>query len=362
MQRTFSELYRAEACPAMSHPTADPAVNVRVARKAGLEAPDPAAARILEIGCGTGHHILSVANRWPTASCTGLEISRRSVSRAANLARQAGVGNVEFRTGTVLEIEPEEPYDVIVAHGVFSWVADEVKLGLMDFIGKNLSASGVAVVGFNVVAGWRERMAVVEKIRAIQAVGGVDEMTALSVFMTVAEGREKSIAEEMLAKGAELLAFDDFAPVMDAWSLGAMLKLAQQSGLDWLGDSVSGEKGDDKSDQQEQKIFRSELFCRADAAKGEKELAVVSPPARSHRVPDFPKLDGWRLVCAREALPLVDADLKPCLFPFDQIKVLAAMDGSLSVMALADYAKEVSPSLDFIPWLRYVAERGFFDS
>jgi predicted membrane channel-forming protein YqfA (hemolysin III family) len=26
------------------------------------------------------------------------------------------------------------------------------------------------------------------------------------------------------------------------------------------------------------------------------------------RVPDFPKLDPWRMLCAREALPVVDAD------------------------------------------------------
>ena len=71
----------------------------------------------------------------------------------------------------------------------------------------------------------------------------------------------------MLAKGAEVLAFDDFAPVMDAWSLGAILKLADASGLSWLGDSVTGEKGNDENDVKLGTTFRTETFCRKDAAQ-----------------------------------------------------------------------------------------------
>jgi hypothetical protein len=202
-------------------------------------------------------------------------------------------------------------------------------------------------------------MLVVEKVQAIQAAGGVDEMTALAVFKTVASDREAEIADDMVVKGPEVLAFDDFAPVMDAWSLGAVVKLAELSGLRWLGDSVTGERGDDVTDSEQRKTFRSELFCCNDAVLGE-PLAISSEPEQDLTVPDFPRLNPWRLVCARESLPLVDAQLKPCVFSFSQLKVLAAMDGSLSVRALADFAREVSPELNFVPWLRHVAERGFF--
>ena len=202
-------------------------------------------------------------------------------------------------------------------------------------------------------------MEVVAKARAVQEAGEVDGMTALSVMRSVVEGREAEIVDDMLAKGAEVLAFDDFAPVMDAWSLGALVKLADASGLKWLGDSVTGERGADTGDNLAKTTFRSELFCRADAvlgasfAGGEKGRPKPAPT-----IPDFPKLDSWRLLCARECLPLPDAGLRPCRFTFPQLRVLAAMDGSLSVVALADHARKVSPELDFIPWLRHVAERG----
>ena len=103
MQRTFSELYRAEAYPAMSYPSADPAVNVGVARQAGLDTPDPARARMLEIACGTGHHLISLASRWPEANCEGVEVSRRAISRAERLARQAGMENGKCHVGTVMD-------------------------------------------------------------------------------------------------------------------------------------------------------------------------------------------------------------------------------------------------------------------
>ena len=184
-------------------------------------------------------------------------------------------------------------------------------------------------------------------------------MTALAVFKTVASDREAEIVDDMVAKGPEVLACDDFGPLTDAWSLGAVVKLAELSGLRWLGNSVTGARGDDASDEKLKTTFRSELFCRTDAELGE-PIPFPDKPVHDYKVPNFPKLDPWRLVCAQECLPLVDPFYKSCLFPFSQLKVLAAMDGSMSVVTLADYAKEVSPDLDFVPWLKYVAERGFF--
>ena len=346
--------------PPMSHPSANPAVNSAVARAAGLDAPALAAARILDIGCGEGHHLLSLANRWPGAACMGLDASAKAIQRARSRAKRAGLSNARFFEMRLSEFDPEAPFDFIIAHGFFSWVPDEVKVGLMDFIGKHLSPRGTAVVSFNVAAGWKERMLIVEKARAIMAAGEVDAMEALAILRTVAgTEREFFLIDDMLAKGAAVLAHDDFAPVMDAWSLGAVVKLAEAHGLRWIGDSISGARGDDAFDNAVGTTFRSELICREDVLlEGAMKPAVhASLPAA---VPDFPKLDGWRMLCAREALPLPDAELKPCVFTFPQLRVLAAMDGSRSVYDLARHAKEVAPELDFVPWLRHVAERGFF--
>lgn len=348
--------------PPMSHPSADPAVNAAVARAAGLDVPESAGVRILEIGCGEGHHLLSLANRWPGAVCIGVDAFPKAIHRARSRAQRAGLKNVRLYEARLSEFEPDAPFDFIIVHGFFSWVPDEVKVGLMDFIAKHLTPHGVAVLSFNVAAGWKERMLVVEKARAIMDAGAEDVMQALALYQTVVEeGREREIIDDMLAKGMAVLAHDDFAPVMDAWSLGAFVKLAESHGLAWLGDSVSGEMGNDAADNAEKRTFRSEMVCRADAVLGDWKKPAGG--AALHRalpkaIPDFPKLDQWRMTCAREALPLPDAALMPCVFTFPQLKVLIAMDGTRSLYELSRHAQEVAPELDFIPWLKHVAGRG----
>ena len=77
-------------------------------------------------------------------------------------------------------------------------------------------------------------------------------------------------------------------------------------------------------------------------------------------MPTFPKLNPWRLLCAQEALPIPDAALKPCVFTTPQLLVLSQMDGSRSHVQLNSYAKQHAPQLDFVPFLKHVAARGFF--
>ncbi len=361
MDGSLEEFFKATAYPPMSHPSAYPAVNAKVAWKAGLAVCKPEEAKILEIGCGTGHHIISIAHCWPGSRCTGVDISPQAIARARSRAGRAGVGNVSFCEVALSDFEPDCEFDYIIAHGFFSWVEDEAKVGLMDFIRRHLSENGIAVVSFNVAAGWKFRMNVVEKIRAIQSVGNVDLITALSVFREASvDDAEIAIIDDMLAKGAQVLEFDDFAPVMDAWSLGAFQKLAEENELRWLGDSVSGEKGSDTGDDEFQKTFRSEILCRADANFSCEPLPVFSEVSGDRRVPSFPKLNPWRLLCAREGLPVPDAELIPCGFSTPQLLVMSLMDGTRSHVELAAYAKKQEPNLDFVAFLKHMAGRGFF--
>ncbi|TAE73190.1 MAG: methyltransferase domain-containing protein [Verrucomicrobia bacterium] len=56
--------------------------------------------------------------------------------------------------------------------------------------------------------------------------------------------------------------------------------------------------------------------------------------------------------------PVVDARHASCRFPQGHARLLAAMDGSLSVAELAARADEEFPELDFDRWLAYLAKRG----
>ena len=87
-------------------------------------------------------------------------------------------------------------------------------------------------------------------------------------------------------------------------------------------------------------------------------LPRIEPVTLAPHPPSKPVLDAFRMECARQRLPLVDAWHRPCSFPGHHYGILAAMDGSRSQDALAALAADTAPELDFRPWLGHLAERG----
>lgn len=451
MANVIHELYETRTYPAMSHPLADPAVSAVSARMSGLDVPHPRKARVLEIGCCSGHNLLPLAQRWPESHFTGIDLSEKSITKAKELAFASGIGNVAFFSIDLREFIPlDGPFDFIIAHGFLSWVPDDVKKFLFTFCHQHLSASGIATISFNLECGWIPRQPVIAKVRAIQEAGAGGVMSALDILKSITQSGdpEAEIIDDMMARGASILLFDDFGPINDPWSLERFVQTASHAGLRWLGESDPSQNTPaDLSDQSLAdllsrsnnlldfhqsidkvlgRMFRSCVLCRDDASFEEK-VSSVSLHDYSFRAgkepldyqdleihqavqsfapasvalsewigtwierdltslqqrvfdgiargwllprlgsssydpspPEYPKLDDFRLLCAREALPLVDAWHRPCLFPQAHYQVLTAMDGSRSVVDLAFLANQWCPELALEPWLRHLAWRGMF--
>jgi SAM-dependent methyltransferase len=451
MTDPIHELYESRIYPAMSHPLADPALTAVAARMAGLKTPQPAKARILEIGCGSGHHLIPLAMRWPGSEFVGIDLADRAIREARGRAAAAGVRNIGFHALDLRDFKPAGgAFDFIIAHGFFSWVPDEVKAALLMFCGENLSPAGIATVSFNLESGWAPRWPLIQKTRAIQQARGGDLISALEIlrFVTDPDLPEMAIIDDMLAKGPAILGFDDFSPVNDPWRVDRFIPAAANAGLRWLGESdpaeniPSGLEDDSIEELAESAVdsiafhqaldeaagrtFRSGMLCRMDAPVEEliscglvfdlsvragvepigaarleiwqairafapacvplrevaatlpdadaKELADtvfegfsqgwilprIEPLAYDPNSPPFPTLNPFRLLCASEGLPLVDAWHRPCQFPEAHYAVLAAMDGTRNVRELAAFSKRCCPELAFEPWLRHLANRGMF--
>jgi 2-polyprenyl-3-methyl-5-hydroxy-6-metoxy-1,4-benzoquinol methylase len=295
MKDIIHELYDRHAYPAVSHPITDPAMTAVAARLGGLTTPHPAHARILEIGCSSGHNLIPLAMRWPGSHCVGIDLVELAIDQAKSRAAEAGVDNISFYAVDLRDFQSDDgPFDYIIAHGFLSWVPDEVKRILMEFCRKNLTPKGIASVSYNVECGWLPRFAVVQKVRAIQAAVGVGLVEALEILDNVSEPNspDLSIIHNMLEKGEWMLQFDDFGPVNDPWSLDRFIGAAVESGLRWIGDSNPGEtisssleknvvdellrRSDDNAsfyiaaDEAAQMTFRSGLLCRDDAALDER--------------------------------------------------------------------------------------------
>lgn len=243
MSDVIHELYEQHVYPPMSHPLSDPAVSVVAAALGGLEVPHPRRARILEIGCCSGHNLLPLARRWPESRFVGIDLAERSISEARERAVLAGIANVDFIAGDLREFEPTDgPFDFIIAHGFFSWVPNDVKAALLVFCRRHLCLSGIATISFNIECGWKPRLPVIAKARAIQQARGGDVIEALEILGSLTEpgDPEAAIIADMLAKGPAILGFDDFGPVNDPWPFDLFVRAAANAGLRWLGESDPG--------------------------------------------------------------------------------------------------------------------------
>ncbi|HEY5287454.1 MAG TPA: class I SAM-dependent methyltransferase, partial [Solirubrobacteraceae bacterium] len=56
--------------------------------------------RVLELGCGDGGNALSIAQTLPGTQVLGVDASPGAIERGSDLARAAGLANVELRCAT----------------------------------------------------------------------------------------------------------------------------------------------------------------------------------------------------------------------------------------------------------------------
>jgi trans-aconitate methyltransferase len=239
-------LYQSRVYQAMSHPSTDPAVTAAAARLAGLDVPAPADARFLEIGCAAGHNLLPLAVRWPESRFVGIDFSTAAIEEARETAARAGLANVDFIETDLRTYDPGPgvEFDFIIAHGVYSWVPDEVRRGLMELCAARLSPRGVALVSYNTLPGWSLRKTLVgltNRLTATEAAGGDSE--EILAFLATAAGNHTpyarhltAVLHQMFGKGGAL-PFDDFAPVNEPCTFLDFTGHAGRSGLRYLGES-----------------------------------------------------------------------------------------------------------------------------
>ena len=108
MPDVIHELYTRHGYPPMSHPLSDPAVSAVAARLAGLDVAHPRRARVLEIGCSSGHNLLPLARRWPESRFTGIDLAERAVEEARGLAAACEISNTDFHAADLRSFEPDD--------------------------------------------------------------------------------------------------------------------------------------------------------------------------------------------------------------------------------------------------------------
>ncbi|MEM6946154.1 MAG: class I SAM-dependent methyltransferase, partial [Pseudomonadota bacterium] len=176
--------YREIVYPGYLQETAHPRFAMAVARVFGVAVPEPERARVLEIACNRGTTLGWVAETLPESQCLGIDIVEEAVAEAA--AAYAHLPNIAFRQGDVAALDldlGEAVFDVIIVQGLFSWVDDAARDGIMRVCGRHLAEGGVALISYNAMPGSAYRAAVRELLLLEEARGnplraGLDRLMA----------------------------------------------------------------------------------------------------------------------------------------------------------------------------------------
>jgi len=81
----------------------------------GLQARLAAGARVLDLGCGTGHAVTVAAQAFPASQFVGMDISGRLVAMAQAERSRLALGNAAFAVADAAMLPPDPQWDVITA-------------------------------------------------------------------------------------------------------------------------------------------------------------------------------------------------------------------------------------------------------
>jgi SAM-dependent methyltransferase len=235
------------------HPSTDPNQLAVVARMHGLDAPDPTTARVLDLGCGDGANLMAIAAAWPATRCVGVDLSAAAITRGRELARRAGLTNVELHVGNLLEAQPLGEFDYVLLHGMLSWVPAPVRAAALRLAAGSLAPGGLVMCDYNALPGWhrwsasRDLLLLGASRTDVPAERAAHARAALQLAVDLhgGSGTHAQILGESLyranSRADDFLYHDDMNPECTPFRVGDVAALAREGGLAYVGEARPGQ-------------------------------------------------------------------------------------------------------------------------
>ncbi len=312
--------YDTVAYPSSIFEQTHPARLRMIARMHGVTAPPVETARILEIGGGDGLNVLALAVAYPHAHFVSFDLAETAVARGQELLAESGLKNVEITVGDIMTAQSHYAagsFDYIIAHGVYAWVPEPVRVATMALIAHALAPDGVAYLSYNALPGGYIRMAMRDMLlHALEgATDDADRIGKTDRYLRLfAEPQEhddpvvkamRAQASSMLDRPDSVLFHDELGDVFAPQRLTDVVHAAQGVGLRFLSDEPGQKRafdgflpdGVDPDDDVEVQIIRAAQAHDYAGVRFFRQTLFVHDSVMPARQIDLSRLDGLWMSC-----------------------------------------------------------------
>lgn len=220
----------------------------------GMTPAPPQTARILELGCGEGGHLLPMAVRMPGCEVVGVDLAETAVAAGQAAIDALGLTNARMIHADVSAL-PDDlgTFDYILCHGVFSWIPESARTALLAATRTHLRPQGIAYISYNTYPGWHT-LNVARDIMRTHAAGFDDPLEqarqgkAMVRFLAEQTGEHPSPYARVLRQQAEMTErysdayfyHDYLSPDNEPMLFTEFIRRAASEQLAYLGDADLG--------------------------------------------------------------------------------------------------------------------------
>ena len=340
-------------------------------RMFGMQPAYPNKCRVLEMGCGSGGNLVPLADLFPESFYWGVDLAPTAIEQGRARINALGLSNIRLDAMDVMEFPDDAgEFDFILAHGLFSWVPEPVRMKILAICQRHLAPQGVAYISYNAYPGchirqmWRDMMLFhtrqfVKPADKIQQGKGIMQLVAHG---TMREDAGHQLAKEdfqkMVEKPDSALYHDEMGTFWQPFYFHEFTTLAGQNGLQYLAESTYSDMQptgltpqaaqaldavskagvvlyEQYLDFFKMRKFRQTLLCRSDLAL--------------HRPVDTACLEQFHFSGPIQIVPNADADAPPGAVSFQNgiNSVTVTTNNPVTIPAISALADAWPCSLSF---------------
>lgn len=242
--------YDAVRYPGHPHPATHPDRLAAIATVFGMTPAPVDRCRVLEIACGDGANLISMAYGLPDSRFVGFDLAHAPIDAGRRVVRRLGLANLALDTLDLRQFpDSAGGFDYIIAHGLYSWIPAAQRMALLALIASHLTPAGIAFVSYNTYPGCYLRRMMWEMLRfhtgeladpmdrIAEAQGLIRLLAGGGSVQQAGSAALQAEAERLLEQAPGHLFHDDLAEVNEPVYFHEFVDAATAHGLQFLGEA-----------------------------------------------------------------------------------------------------------------------------